>query len=238
MGADVISPPAHSAFEGADGLIEFVSELRELTGGKPIGFKLCVGSREEFVEICQAMRRLDQGPDFITIDGGEGGTGAAPLEFSDSVGMPLTDGLIFAHNTLTGYDVRKGLKLIASGKIVTGYQMAARLAIGADLCNSARAFMIAIGCIQARRCNANICPVGVATQDPALIRGLVVGDKAVRVANFQRETVHALREILGAAGIQHPDDLRPSHLNRRVSRTEVKNFEEIFSFARRGEYVS
>ena len=238
LGHDVLSPPSHSAFGGPDGLIEFIAELRELSGGKPVGFKLCVGAHDEFVEVCKSMRRLEQGPDFITVDGGEGGTGAAPLEFSDSVGSPLTDGLIFVHNTLTGYGLREDVKLIASGKIVTGYQMARRLAIGADLCNSARAFMIAIGCIQARRCNANVCPVGVATQDPALVRGLVASDKAQRVANYQEETVDAFREILGAAGIMHPDDLCPSHLNRRLSRTEVKTFEEIFNFTKPGELVS
>jgi len=238
LGHDVLSPPSHSAFTGPDGLIQFITELRELSGGKPVGFKLCVGSHEEFIEVCKSMRRLDQGPDFITVDGGEGGTGAAPLEFSDSVGSPLTDGLIFVHNALTGYGLREDVKLIASGKIVTGFQMARRLAIGADLCNSARAFMIAIGCIQARRCNANICPVGVATQNPALVRGLVVEDKAQRVANYQEETVDAFREILGAAGILHPAALSPAHLNRRLSRNEVKTFEEIYHFAKPGEWIS
>ncbi len=234
---DVISPPAHSAFEGPRGMLELLAELRELSGGKPAGIKLCLGGPEEFLGLCRAMRETGLVPDFITVDGGEGGTGAAPLEFSDSVGTPLTDGLILVHNALVGFDLRREVKVIAAGKILTGFHMAARLAIGADLCSAARAFMFALGCIQARRCNANVCPVGVATQDAGLERGLVVEDKAQRVQEFHEETLDALLEILGAAGIEHPDDLRPWHVNRRVSYTEVKGYDRIYQYLEPGDLL-
>jgi len=234
LGQAVISPPAHATFDSPRGLIEFVGRLRDLSGGKPVGFKLCVGSPVEFLGICKAMIERDAYPDFITVDGAEGGTGAAPLEFSNSVGTPLTDGLVFVHDVLTGFGIRDRVRLIASGKIVTGFHMAARLAAGADLCNCARGFMFALGCIQARRCNSNICPVGVATQDPALVRGLVVGDKIMRVACFHEETVDALLEILGAAGLTHPDQLRPWHIQRRVSQMQCKNYAEVYKYMEPG----
>lgn len=237
LGQDVISPPGHSSFDSPEGLVRFVDLLRELSGGKPVGIKLCVGNPAEVVAVCKAMVDTGITPDFISVDGGEGGTGAAPLEFSNSVGAPLTEGLVFVHNALTGFGVRAHVKVIASGKIITGFHMAKRLAAGADLCNSARGFMFSIGCIQARRCNSNQCPVGVATQDPDLVRGLVVGDKSPRVENWHRETVEALLELLGAAGIDHPDDLRPRHIHRRVSQTRVATYEQIFQYLPAGSLL-
>ncbi len=230
MGQDVLSPPTHRAFSTPAELCAFIAECRRLAGGKPIGFKLAIGRRHEFLAICKAMLESGVTPDFITVDGGEGGTGAAPLEFSNAVGAPLTDALIFVHNALVGCGLRDRIKLIAAGKITTGFDMVRRLAIGADLCYSARGMMVALGCIQALRCNNNHCPTGVATQDPALMRGLVVQDKAPRVANFQRETVESLMELLAAAGVEHPDDLRPDHVHRRVSPTEVRHYGELYEF--------
>lgn len=227
-GKDVVSPPAHSAFATPLQLIGFIQKLRALSGGKPIGFKLCIGRLDEFFAIAKAMLETKDGPDFITVDGAEGGTGAAPLEFSNSVGTPLKEGLTFVHNTLVGIGVRDQVKVIAAGKVITGFDMARNLALGADVQNCARAMMFALGCIQALRCNTNSCPTGVATQDPALTRGLVVSDKAVRVANFQRETVHSLLDVAGAAGVAHPCDLTPWHIMRRISRSEVRSFAEIY----------
>ena len=237
MGADVISPPAHSAFSGPRGLLEFVATLRELSGGKPVGFKLCVGRRSEFLSIARAIHETGIAPDFITVDGAEGGTGAAPLEFSNSVGWPLTEGLLFVHNALVGFGVREHIKVIAAGKIVTAFDMAKRMALGADLCNSARAMMFAVGCIQARKCHSNHCPVGVATQDPGLVRGLVVEDKAPRVRNYQADTVREFLELLGAAGLDSPTDLRPEHILRRLSTTEVKNYGEIYHLLQPGQLL-
>jgi len=225
---DVISPPYHTAFDSPRGLLEFVQRLRELSGGKPVGFKLCVGNPQEFVAIGKAMVETGLLPDFVTVDGSEGGTGAAPPEFSNSMGMPLCEGLAFVNNVLVGFDVRESIRIIAAGKIITGFHMAQRIAQGADFCNSARGMMMALGCIQALRCNTNACPVGVATQDPHLVGGLVVGDKARRVYNYQRETVHSFLELLGAAGLSHPSELQPWHINRRVSPTEARNYSQIF----------
>jgi glutamate synthase domain-containing protein 2 len=227
-GKDVISPPAHSAFSTPTGLLEFVQQLREASGGKPVGFKLCVGKRRQFMGIIKAMQATGITPDFITVDGGEGGTGAAPLEFSDSVGTPLNDGLAFVHNSLVATGFRGRIRVIASGKVNTGFHIAAKIALGADMCNAARAMMFALGCIQALRCNSNKCPTGVTTQDPALVRGLHVGDKAVRVARYHHETVKSFFEVLGAAGYARPSDLRPWSILRRVSPTEVRNYSEIY----------
>jgi len=238
MGKDVISPPGHSAFSTPVELIAFLERLRELSGGKPVGIKLCVGDQSEFLGLCKAMVALDSNPDFITVDGGEGGTGAAPLEFSNSVGSPLDRGLSFVHNALIGFNLRDRIKIIATGKVSTGFHMATRLAMGADLCASARAMMFALGCIQARRCNSNHCPVGVATQNPHLVEGLDVGNKSVRVQRFHKETVHALLELLGAAGLEHPDDLRPWHINRRVSPTQVLNYAQIYDTIEPGALLS
>lgn len=196
----VISPPGHKEFSDARGLLTFIEKLRELSGGKPVGFKLCLGRTEEFVEICEVMKETGMMPDFITVDGAEGGTGAAPLEFSDSVGMPLQPALIFVNKTLIKHGLRQHIRLIASGKIVTAESILKNLALGADLCNSARGFMFSIGCIQALRCNTNQCPTGVATQDPALVKGLVVSDKYERAYQFHKNTIFAVVELLAACG--------------------------------------
>jgi glutamate synthase domain-containing protein 2 len=237
MGKDVISPPAHSAFSTPTGLLEFVQTLRVVTGGKPIGFKLCLGKRREFLAIVKAMLKTGILPDFITVDGGEGGTGAAPVEFSDSVGTPLNDGLSFIHNALVGAGVRDQIRIIAAGKVNTGFQIATKLALGADMCNAARAMLFALGCIQALRCNSNTCPTGVATQDPELVKGLNVTDKAQRVANFHRETVKSFFDVLGAAGITSPRDLRAWHIMKRVGPMEVRNYSEIYPFIEAGSLL-
>ncbi len=224
----VESPPYHKAFNTPKEMVLFIKKLRDLSGGKPVGFKLCIGYKSEFISICQAMIELDIYPDFITIDGGEGGTGAAPQEFSNYMGAPLLDGLAFAHNILRGLNIRNHMKLIASGKIVTGFHIFRALALGADTCNTGRAMMMAVGCIQALLCNTNKCPTGVATQDPALAIGLVVSDKKQRVANFHEGTVKSFIELLGAAGLDNMDNLTRAHIYRRISLNEMSTFEEIF----------
>ena len=234
----VISPPAHSTFSTPAGLLEFVARLRDLSGGKPVGFKLCVGYRVEFLAVCKAM--LDTGitPDFITVDGGEGGTGAAPLEFANSLGMPARDGWMLVHNALTGLGLRDRVTVIASGKILTGFHMARALALGADLCLSARGMMLALGCIQALRCNSGHCPTGITTQNPALVYGLDVGDKTPRVTRFQAATVGGLLELLGAMGLSHPRELGPHHVFRRVSDSHVRTFAQIHEFLPEGALLA
>lgn len=227
-GITVFSPPLHSAFASPLELIRFIERLRDLSGGKPIGFKLCIGVKSEFIAICKAMKELNSYPDFITVDGSEGGTGAAPPEFSNFVGMPLLDALAFVDDVLRGYGIREQIKIIASGKIFTGFHMVRAMALGADTCNSARAMMMALGCIQALRCNKNTCPTGVATQDPQLMKGLVVEDKYKRVANFHKNTLESFVELISAAGIDHPGKINRSHIYRRVSANNVKSFAEIF----------
>lgn len=224
----VYSPPYHSAFNNPRGLVLFIQQLRKLCGGKPVGFKLCVGKKSEFVGICRAMIEMDTYPDFITVDGGEGGTGAAPQEFSNYVGAPLMDGLAFVHNMLVGFGIRQHIKVIASGKILSGFHILRAIALGADACNSARAMMMAIGCIQALLCNTNRCPTGVATQDPQLTVGLVVEDKKHRVANYHDDTVKSFVELMGATGLDDPGQLTRSHIYRRVFMNEVRTFEDIF----------
>jgi len=203
----IISPPGHREFSNAEGLLKFIQKLRDLSNGKPVGFKLCLGKKEEFSELCEKMKTTGIKPDFITVDGAEGGTGAAPLEFADSVGMPLLPALSFINRTLKDYSLREEIKIIASGKVISATSIMNRLAEGADLCNSARAFMLALGCIQALRCNSNTCPTGVATQDKMLVKGLVVEDKYLRVANFHKNTLHALRELMAAAGINSLEEI-------------------------------
>ncbi|MBX7099408.1 MAG: FMN-binding glutamate synthase family protein [Myxococcaceae bacterium] len=237
LGQDVLSPPAHTAFSTPIGMMEFLQKMRELSGGKPVGFKLCVGKRREFLALCKAMHVTGITPDFITVDGGEGGTGAAPLEFSNSVGSPLRESLIFVHNALTGFALRKQVKVLCSGRIVTGMDVVMRLATGADACNSARAMMMALGCIQALRCNTNHCPTGVATQDPSLVVGLDVGDKAVRVANYHRETVKSVAELIGAMGLTHTSALRPWHAMRRTSLNEIHHYGELYEFIEEGSLL-
>jgi glutamate synthase domain-containing protein 2 len=227
-GTTVFSPPFHSAFSTPREMILFIQKMRELSGGKPVGFKLCVGRKSEFISICKAMVELNIYPDFITVDGGEGGTGAAPPEFSNFVGMPLLEGLAFVDNMLNGFAIREHIKVCASGKILTGFQIARAIALGADFCNSARAMMMAIGCIQALECNKNTCPTGVATQDPQLTAGLVVDDKKVRVANYHKHTIESFAELLAAAGLDSPRKLNRHQIYRRVFMNEVRTFEEIY----------
>ncbi len=236
-GEDVISPPGHTAFSTPIQLIEFVQKLRHLSGGKPIGFKLCVGHKSEFLAICKAMVKTGTYVDFITVDGGEGGTGAAPLEFANSVGMPLREALAFVYDALTGFDLKKHIKIIASGKVATGFDLVKNFALGADMCNSARGMMFALGCIQALECNKNTCPTGVATQDKSLMRGLVVNDKKVRVANFHKETIASALHMIGAAGLKHPDDLHRSFIYRRVSHSLVQTYTDLFPYIPKGSLL-
>ncbi len=237
IGFDVISPAAHNTFSTPIGLLEWVAKLRELSGGKPVGFKLCIGKRREFMAVVKAMLKTGITPDFVTVDGGEGGTGAAPIEFSNSIGFPLNEALAFVHSTLLGVDLRDRIRIIASGKTVTGFDMISRFALGADACNSARAMMMALGCIQALRCNTNKCPTGVSTQDPDLAAGLNVGDKTTRVANFQRETVKSAAELIGAMGLKHTDDLKPWHIFRRVGIAEIRHLGQIYQFLEKGDLL-
>ncbi|MFQ5419455.1 MAG: FMN-binding glutamate synthase family protein, partial [Anaerolineae bacterium] len=237
MGQDVISPPAHSTFSTPVELLQFIAELRRLAGGKPTGFKLCIGKRREFLAVCKAMLETGVTPDFITVDGGEGGTGAAPLEFSNHVGTPLLDGLIFVHNALVGVGLRDQIRVIASGKVTSGFDVIKRLALGADMCNVARAMMLALGCIQSLRCNTNRCPVGVASQDPNLVAGLVPARKSHRIANYHRETLESVSDLLGAAGLSEPGALRPWNIVRRTSPYEIKNYSEIYDFLETGELL-
>lgn len=237
MGVDCLSPSRHSAFSTPIELLSFVSELRKLSGGKPVGFKLCVGQPWEFMGIVKAMREMDVFPDFIVVDGSEGGTGAAPLEFADHIGLPMREGLLFVHNTLVGAGIRKHIKVGAAGKIVSAFDIASVLALGADWTNAGRGFMFALGCIQARSCHTNRCPTGVATQDPALQRALVVPDKAERVFNFHRNTLLALSDMIAAAGLEHPSQIGPHHLVRRVSLTEIRLFSQLHMFLEDGELL-
>ncbi len=237
MGKDVLSPPTHSSFSTPIELCHFIRRLRDLSDGKPIGFKLCLGKRREFFAICKAMLETGIKPDFITVDGGEGGTGAAPLEFTNVLGTPLDEALIFVHNALVGCGLRSEIRVIASGRVITGFHLAHKIAIGADLCNSARGMMFALGCIQAQECNSNRCPTGVATQNPALVVGLVADDKAQRVRHFQHNTVEAFVELIAAAGLEHPHELRPWHIHRRVSPTRVLHYGEMFDYLEPGELL-
>ncbi len=230
----VHSPPSHTAFSDAKGLVFFLKKLRDLSGGKPVGFKLCVGKKQEFYDICEAMLEENIFPDFITVDGGEGGTGAAPVEFSNSMGMPLRDGLLFVYETLVGYDIKDEIIIIASGKVFTSFHIARAIALGADIINSARAMMLTVGCIQALKCNDNSCPTGVATQKKSLIKGLNVDDKAQRCANFHEETIHSFVELLSAAGVSHPKDLTRDHINKRVGTNTVKKYSELYPMPQRG----
>jgi glutamate synthase domain-containing protein 2 len=240
LGEDVISPPYHTAFSTPIEMMHFIKRLRELSEGKPVGFKLCVGHKSEFLAICKAMLRTGIYPDFITVDGGEGGTGAgaAPLEFSNSVGMPLREALAFVYDALTGFDIKKHIKIIASGKVATGFDLVKNFALGADMCNSARGMMFALGCIQALECNTNKCPTGVATQDKSLMKGLVIEDKKTRVANFHDQTVSSAIQMIGAAGLQHPDDLHRMFIYRRVSHSQIQTYGELFPYAPKGSLLN
>lgn len=234
---DCNSPAGHSAFDTPISLMRMVARLRELSGGKPVGFKLCVGHPWEWFAIVKAMLETGITPDFIVVDGAEGGTGAAPVEFVDHVGTPLREALRLVHNTLVGVNLRDRIRIGASGKIITAFDMARVMAMGADWCNAARGFMFAIGCIQAQACHTGKCPTGVTTQDPLRQRALVVPDKAQRVANFHDNTLHALAELLGAAGLTHPSELRPHHIARRVSSSEVRLLSALFPELAPGELL-
>jgi glutamate synthase domain-containing protein 2 len=236
-GEDCVSPAGHSEFSTPRGLLEFVARLRELSGGKPAGFKLAVGHPWEWFGIAKAMHETGILPDFIVVDGAEGGTGAAPAEFIDHVGLPMHEGLMLVHNTLVGLDLRDRIKLGAAGKIVSAFDMARTLAMGADWCNAARGYMFALGCIQSLSCHTDRCPTGIATQDPSRWRKLDVADKSVRVAEFHDNTLHALRDLLCAAGLEHPEQLGPEHILRRVSPTEVRSLGALYRFLAPGELL-
>ncbi len=227
VGEDCVSPAAHSSFSNPLELLQFVQQLRELSDGKPVGFKLCVGHPWEWFGIVKAMLESKILPDFIVVDGSEGGTGAAPLEFSDHLGMPMQEGLRLVHNTLVGVGLREQIRLGASGKIVSAFDIARTLSLGADWCNSARGFMFALGCIQAQACHTGHCPTGVTTQDPKRQMALVVPSKAERVRNFHANTLEALQELMQASGLQKPGDITPHHIMRRVSETQVLHLSEL-----------
>ncbi len=237
MGHDVISPPAHSAFSTPTGLLDYVVQLREGSGGKPVGFKICIGNPHEFLAICKAIVKTGIFPDFITVDGGEGGTGAAPLEFSNHLGLPGVEALIFVHNSLTGFGLRNKIRVIHSGKVITSFQVAQRIAMGADLINCARGMMMALGCIQSIRCNSNKCPVGVATQDPKLVRGLSVPNKRARVAMFHEQTVKDVAQLVGAMGVSHTCQLKPRDVMRRTSQHEVQTYNQIYDYLKPGSLL-
>ncbi len=234
----VNSPPYHSAFNNPIEMVKFIKELRDLSGGKPVGFKLCIGYKSEFIAICQAMVELDIYPDFIAVDGGEGGTGAAPPEFSNYVGAPLIDGLDFVHNILRGMGIRQHIKIIASGKITSAFHVARAIALGADSCYQARAMMLALGCIQALLCNTNKCPTGITTQDPKLTKGLVPSDKKVRVANYHEKTIQNFVELLGATGLDEAKNLTRSHIYRRISLNDMITYEELFPTIKPGSMLN
>ena len=238
MGIDCISPAAHSTFSTPTGLMEFVGQLRELTDGKPVGFKLCIGHRREFMSMVKAMLKTGIVPDFIVVDGAEGGTGAAPVEFTNRVGMPMLEGLTFVHNTLRGAGLRDRVKIGAAGKVVSAFDIARAIALGADWCNAARGFMFAIGCIQAQSCHTNRCPVGIATQDPNRQKALDTGDKSDRVARFHSNTMRALGEIAGAAGLSNPSDFMPYHFMFRQTDHEFLDGNEAYPYLPEGFLLS
>jgi glutamate synthase domain-containing protein 2 len=235
QGETVISPPYHQVFSTPRELVQFIGHFRELAGGKPAGFKLCLGSRTDFLAICKAMVEEDTYPDFVIVDGAEGGTGAAPLEYEDHVGMPLTEGLMTVHNALLGAGVRDKVKLGASGKVATGVDLVKRVIQGADYTNAARAMMMAVGCIQAQTCHTNTCPVGVATQDPKRQRALYVPDKTVRVTNYQRGTVEQAMQVIASMGLHSFEELRPHMLRRRIDHGTIKSYAEMFEHLAPGQ---
>ncbi|EXG75174.1 FMN-binding glutamate synthase family protein [Acinetobacter baumannii] len=234
---DCISPAKHSSFSTPIEMMHFLQKLRTLSGGKPVGFKLCIGQPWQFMSIVKAMLETKIVPDFIVVDGSEGGTGAAPIEFSDYIGTPLREGLRFVHNTLVGAGLRDQVKIGASGKIISAFDIASTFALGADWVNSARGFMFAVGCIQAQSCHTNQCPVGVATQDKDRQKALHVPTKAERVFNFHKNTLHALSEMIAAAGLRHPSDIKTHHLAQRINDREIKNYAQLHFFLKEGELL-
>ncbi|MGX7744485.1 FMN-binding glutamate synthase family protein [Rhodopseudomonas parapalustris] len=237
MDEDCVSPPYHKAFSTPIEMMRFIAEMRRLAGGKPAGFKLCIGHPWEFLAICKAMLATGIYPDFIVVDGKEGGTGAAPLEFMDHLGMPMRDGVSFVHNALIGIGARDRIKLGASGKIATGFDVARAMALGADWCNSARGFMFALGCIQSLSCHTDRCPTGVTTQEPTRYRALAVPHKLERVYNYHRATLQALAELVAAAGLDHPRDIRPYHFSQRTSSSDVLSLAQLYPELQPGELL-
>ncbi len=237
QGQKCVSPPAHQVFSTPRELVLFVARMRELSGGKPAGFKLCVGSKVDFLAICKAMVAEGVTPDFVIVDGGEGGTGAAPLEYEDHVGTPLTEGLLFVHNALRGVGLRDQVKVGASAKVSSGIDIVKRLIQGADYTNSARSMMMAVGCIQAQLCHTNTCPVGVATQDPKRMRALDVPDKTDRVFHYQQHCVQQAMQVMGSMGVHGPQSLEPHMLRRRVNHDEVLSYAEMFHHLAPGELL-
>ncbi|MBH9536514.1 FMN-binding glutamate synthase family protein [Novosphingopyxis sp. YJ-S2-01] len=235
---DCLSPPGHSAFSTPREMLEFAAKMRDLSGGKPVGIKLCVGMPHEVFAICKAM--LDSGIylDFIVVDGGGGGTGAAPLELSDHVGLPLRIGLYYVNNALIGTGLKGKIKLAASEKVFSGSSIAMNAALGANWCNAARAFMFSLGCVQSLRCHTGTCPTGVATSSPARQRGLVIPDKAQRVANFQSKTLDSLHDIVVACGLESPDEFTPHHLRQWKNNAEMVPWSRIVNEVEEGRLLS
>lgn len=227
-GTPIISPPGHTAFSNAESMMIFLEQLRELSGGKPVGFKLCIGSKKEFHEICYAIRKTHIIPDFIVVDGSEGGTGAAPLEFTDHIGMPLYEALGFVTKTLKNYKLNEEIKIIAAGKIITGFDIMKTIALGASACYSSRGMMFALGCVQALRCDSGKCPTGVATQEPNLYKGLDITDKRVRVANFHSNTIKATVEMMESCGFKSTDEINVSSFFRKIDLVHSSSFSEIY----------
>ncbi|WP_405777599.1 FMN-binding glutamate synthase family protein [Streptomyces sp. NBC_01538] len=237
-GQTVVSPPYHRVFSTPRELVRFVARMRELSGGKPAGFKLCVGSRQQFLAVCKAMLEEGTAPDFIVVDGAEGGTGAAPLEFADNVGAPLTEGLITVHNALVGAGLRDRIRIGASGKIALGSDLVKRMVQGADYGNAARAMMFAVGCVQAQRCHTNTCPTGVTTQDPRRARALDVRDKTPRVQRFQQATVAGALQLMASMGVSDPVQLRPHMLHRRIDPFTERSYEELYEWLAPGQLLA
>jgi len=237
-GVDCVSPASHSAFKTPIEMMHFIERLRTLSGGKPVGFKLCIGHPWEWFAIAKAMLATGITPDFIVVDGAEGGTGAAPVEFTDHVGAPLQEGLLLVHNTLVGLNLRKQIKLGCAGKVITAFDIARMLALGADWCNAARGFMFALGCIQAQACHTGHCPTGVTTQDPQRQRALVVPTKSERVYHFHANTLMALKELVQAAGLNDPSQLSAAHIVRRSAEHSVKLLVNLLPFVKPGELLS
>ncbi len=238
MGVDCVSPATHSAFSTPKGLLEFVARLRTLSGGKPTGFKLAIGHPWEWFGIAKAMQETGLLPDYIVVDGAEGGTGAAPAEFIDHVGVPMHEALMLVHNTLVGLDLRDRIRIGAAGRVTSAFDIARTMAMGADWCNAGRGFMFALGCIQAQSCHNDKCPTGVATQNPSRWRALDVEDKSIRVQHYHDNTLKALRDLLGAAGLEHPQQLGPEHILRRISPVEIRSLGVLFNFLEPGALLN
>jgi glutamate synthase domain-containing protein 2 len=237
MGKDCLSPPDHTTFDSPKGLMHFIEELRKLTNGKPIGFKICIGIKSEFMGICKAMLETGVTPDFITVDGAEGGTGAAPLIYTNRLGMPGDEAVAFVHNCLVGCGLRDSIKIIASGKVASGFDIARKLAIGANMVNIARGFMFTIGCIQALHCNSNKCPTGVTSNDPRRYNAINIEEKSHRVHNFHKNTIHALLELTGAMGCDDPQKLHPELIQYRIDGIRSATLKQLYHFIEPGHFL-